>query len=407
MEHGEHGGHRENLLATCHPLIPNPHPQSPVPRSPVPFSLVHFLPSHSMPTGATTIVLKKHQLKKLALDPQASAKAVKLVYVNCQEEGIQRLRKGKGFSYVYKGKVVRDKSVLHRIRSLVIPPAWEDVWICPLENGHLQATGKDVRNRKQYRYHPSWNALRNQTKFYRMLELGRVLPAIRRRMKKDLALEGLPRNKVLAAVISLMEKTGIRIGNEFYEKLYGSFGLTTLKDKHVMIGKGRLQFSFRGKKGVEHQVTLQSKKLAKIVQHCKEIPGKELFQYIDEEGKRQCIDSGMVNEYIREIAEAEFTAKDLRTWCGTVAALTALREAGSFENSKEAKQKIIEVLDKVSKQLGNTRTVCKKYYVHPSLLELYESGKMEKWLSNDDSAKGGDEEMETEEKILLDILSSN
>lgn len=360
-----------------------------------------------MPAETPSIVLNKKQLRKLALDPEATAKAVKLVYVSCLDEGIQRLRKGSGFSYVFKGKTVRDKSVIQRIRSLVIPPAWEDVWICPVENGHLQATGKDVRNRKQYRYHPSWNELRSQTKFYRLLELGRVLPAIRKRIKKDLSLEGLPRNKVLAAVISLMEKTGIRIGNEFYEKLYGSFGLTTLKDKHVSIGRGQLKFTFRGKKGVEHQVTLQSRKLAKIVQHCKEIPGKELFQYLDEEGKRQCIDSGMVNEYIRDVAEAEFTAKDLRTWCGSVVALAALRDAGSFETNKEAKQNIIEALDKVSKQLGNTRTVCKKYYVHPALLELYESGKMDKWIDKKNGSKGGDDELEMEEKILLGILSAN
>ena len=352
-------------------------------------------------------VIRKRQLKKLALDPEASAKAVKLVYVNCAEEGITRVKKGKGFAYHYQGKTVRDRDLLARIRSLVIPPAWQNVWICPLANGHLQATGTDVMGRKQYRYHPSWNSLRNQTKFYRMLEMGRVLPAIRQRVRKDLSLPGLPRNKVLAAVISLMEKTGIRIGNEFYEKLYGSFGLTTLKDKHVSIGSGKVQFTFRGKKGVEHQVTLQSKKLAKIVQHCKEIPGKELFQYIDEEGQRQCIDSGMVNEYIREATGAEFTAKDLRTWCGSVTALSAIREAGPFENGKEAKQKIVAVLDKVAKQLGNTRTVCRKYYVHPVLLEIYEDGSLEKWLNKSAAEKNGStNELEAEELLLLNILEN-
>lgn len=353
------------------------------------------------------IIMKKSQLKKLSLDPVATAKAVSLVYVNSSDDGIMRVKAEKGFSYTYKGKVVKDEMELERIRSLVIPPAWEDVWICTLPNGHLQATGKDIKNRKQYRYHPLWNQLRNKTKFYRMLELGKVLPAIRKQVEKDLALPGLPKNKVLAAVISLMEKTGIRIGNEFYEKLYGSFGLTTLKDKHVNINGGTVKFAFRGKKGVEHQVTLKSKKLSKIVHQCRDIPGKELFQYIDEEGKRQSVESGMVNEYIKEIATGEFTAKDFRTWCGSVAALNALNQIGPFESEKEAKQKIVEVLDKVSVQLGNTRTVCKKYYVHPSLLELYENGKMKKWLEKlDGSEKSNGSDLQAEEKIFMDILES-
>ncbi len=348
--------------------------------------------------------IKNSRLKKLSRDPEATAKAMQLVYVNAADEGITRIRVGKGFTYKYKGKVLKNKADLERIRSLVLPPAWEEVWICALENGHLQATGKDVKNRKQYRYHPLWNQLRNTTKFYRMLELGKVLPGIRKQIEKDLALPGLPKNKVLAAVISLMEKTGIRIGNEFYEKLYGSFGLTTLKDKHVDIRGGKVKFSFRGKKGVEHQVTLQSKKLSRIVNQCKDIPGKELFQYYDEEGKRQTIESGMVNEYIKEIAAGEFTAKDLRTWCGSVTALNAIKEAGAFENEKEAKKKVIEVLDKVAGQLGNSRTVCKKYYVHPSLLELYENGGLEKLLDKKYPAVNGDANLLAEERVFMHIL---
>ncbi|MBC7875064.1 MAG: DNA topoisomerase IB, partial [Ferruginibacter sp.] len=343
--------------------------------------------------------MKKSQLKKLSLDPEATAKAVRLVYVNSSDEGITRVKAGKGFAYKKGDKLLKDKTQLERIRSLVLPPAWKDVWICTLPNGHLQATGKDIMNRKQYRYHPLWNQLRNTTKFYRMLELGKVLPAIRKQIRKDLELPGLPRNKVLAVVISLMEKTGIRIGNEFYEKLYGSFGLTTLKDRHVDIKGGRVQFTFRGKKGVEHQVSLQSKKLSKIVNQCRDIPGKELFQYIDEEGKRQCIESGMVNEYIREIAEGEFTAKDFRTWCGSVAALNAFKETGAFEDEKEAKKKIVEVLDKVAVQLGNTRTVCKKYYVHPCLLEMYEEGKLHEWLGKTGATKKHDSALYAEEKV--------
>src|SRR5688572_22800185 len=276
----------------------------------------------------TIPALRKNTLKKLGQDPEAAARAIQLVYVSCKDEGIERVAAGKGFKYIFRNKRVTDKSTLQRIRSLVIPPAWRNVWICRIAEGHLQATGYDVLNRKQYRYHALWNELRNKTKFYRLPELGKLLPAIRQKLEADLALPGLPKNKVLAAVVSLMEKTGMRIGNEFYEKLYGSFGLTTFKDKHAEIKGSRLKFCFRGKKGVEHTVSLKSRKLAKIVQNCRDIPGKELFQYIDEDGNRQSIDSGMVNEYIRKLAGEDFTAKDLRTWCGTLAALTAITENG-------------------------------------------------------------------------------
>ena len=348
------------------------------------------------------IKIKPKRLKHLK-DPKAAAKAVSLVYVNCNDEGITRLKSGKGFRYIFKNKTLTDKDELQRIRSLVLPPAWTDVWICAIPNGHLQATGKDVRGRKQYKYHPSWNACRNQTKFFKLLELGTVLPAIRKQVSKDLSLQGLPREKVLAAVVSLMEKTGIRIGNEFYEKLYGSFGLTTLKDKHVKINGATVHFSFKGKKGVEHEITLKSKKLANIVQNCRDIPGKELFQYYDENGERHAIESGMVNEYLKKISGAEFTAKDLRTWCGSVAALEAFTEAGPFQSEHQAKRKIVEALDKVSERLGNTRTVCKKYYVHPCIIDLYEKGELEKWLSKKGESKT---ELSAEEEILTCILKS-
>jgi DNA topoisomerase-1 len=367
---------------------------------------------------SSTPVLKKNNLKslaplgiskaktlKLAKDPVATAKAIQLVYVSCKDEGIERTAAGKGFKYLYRNKIVKNKSTLKRIRSLVIPPAWRNVWICRIAEGHLQATGLDVMNRKQYRYHPMWNELRNKTKFYRLPELGKLLPVIRKQLDADLALPGLPKEKVLAAVVSLMEKTGIRIGNEFYEKLYGSFGLTTLKDKHAEIKGNQLKFCFRGKKGVEHTVSLKSHKLAKIVQNCRDIPGKELFQYIDEEGNRQCIDSGMVNEYIRKLAGQDFTAKDLRTWCGTLAALTAITENGLVTDG-DPKKKIIAVLDKVSEQLGNTRTVCKKYYVHPSLLDLYENGKLDKWFSKKDNTAKSEKGLSAVEKTLVNILES-
>ena len=347
--------------------------------------------------------LKKSTLKKLAQDPVATAEAIHLVYVNSKDEGIERAGAGKGFKYLFRNKTIKDKSTLNRIRSLVIPPAWKNVWICSIAEGHLQATGQDLMNRKQYRYHPLWNELRNKTKFYRLPELGKLLPVIRKQINADLILPGLPKEKVLAAVVSLMEKTGIRIGNEFYEKLYGSFGLTTLKDKHAEIKGNQLKFCFRGKKGVEHTVSLRSLKLAKIVQNCRDIPGKELFQYIDEEGNRQSIDSGMVNEYIRKLAGEDFTAKDLRTWCGTLAALTAISENG-LGTGGDPKKKVIAVLDKVSEQLGNTRTVCKKYYVHPSLLQLYENGKLDKWFSKKDNTTKTENGLSSVEKTLVNIL---
>ncbi len=356
--------------------------------------------------------IRKSQLKELGPDPVATAKAARLVYINGSEEGINRLKAGKGFTYKYRNKTVKDSTHLKRIQSLVLPPAWTEVWICLLENGHLQATGKDIKDRKQYRYHPLWTEVRGKTKFYRLMELGKVLPAIRKRVRQDLALPGLPKNKVLAAVIMLIEKTGIRIGNEVYKKLYGSFGLTTLKDKHARIKGGELKFTFRGKKGVEHCVTLKNKKLSKIVSQCRDIPGQELFQYMDEEGKRQSIESGMVNDYIKEVAEGEFTAKDLRTWCGTVTALVALQEAGAFETETEGKKKVVEVLDKVAEQLGNTRTVCKKYYVHPTLLELYEGRKLEPWLMKKNVSASPRNATATkearglyaEEKVLMNVL---
>jgi DNA topoisomerase-1 len=356
-----------------------------------------------MANSVPQLKIKSRQLKQLVMDPQATAKAVSLVYVNCSDEGIQRIKSGKGFRYIFRNKTVKDKSELQRIRSLVLPPAWTDVWICTIANGHLQATGKDVRGRKQYRYHPSWNACRNQTKFFKLLELGTVLPDIRKQVAKDLSLSGLPRDKVLAAVISLMEKTGIRIGSEFYEKLYGSFGLTTLKDKHVSINGSTVHFCFKGKKGVEHRISLKSKKLSRIVQHCRDIPGKELFQYYDEDGNRQAIESGMVNEYLKRISGAELTAKDLRTWCGSVTALEALTEAGGFESEHQAKRKIAEALDKVSSRLGNSRTVCKKYYVHPCLVELYEKNELEKWATKKEN---NSPELSAEENTLLCILKS-
>lgn len=368
-----------------------------------------LLLQHSPMTEVESIIEKitPKKIEKILRDPRQTAKAVNLVYVNDSEQpGINRRKKGKKFAYYFNEKEVKDQAQVDRIKKLVIPPAWENVWICALENGHLQATGLDAKNRKQYRYHPVWNALRNHTKFYRMLQFGQALPAIRLQLEKDLSLPGLQQRKVLAAVVSLMERTNIRVGNNIYEKLYGSFGLTTLKDKHVNVSGTHVKFVFKGKKGVMHDVELKHRKLAKIVQACKEIPGKELFQYYDENNNRQCIDSGMVNNYIKEISGDDFTAKDFRTWAGTVNAFLAFKELGLAETDTETKKKIVEALDCVAKHLGNTRTVCKKYYVHPLIISLYENKSIQKYMDELDTIEIDDNkaDLTKEEKIIMKIL---
>lgn len=353
--------------------------------------------------------LSKRKLRSIVKDEEKTAKAANLVYVSDKETGIERRRKGDSFEYYYKDKPVKDDEDLLRIKHLVIPPAWERVWICKKENGHLQATGYDVKNRKQYRYHPHWNLLRNHTKYYKLLDFGKVLPEIRLQLEKDLNLPELPVRKVLAAVVSLMERTNIRIGNSFYEKAYGSFGLTTLKDRHVTFNGNSVTFAFVGKKGVSHKINLKSKRLASVIKKCRDIPGKELFQFYDEEGNHHSIDSGLVNNYIREISGKDFTAKDFRTWAGTVHAFLALKSIGCCETKTETKKRIVEALDIVSEHLGNTRTVCKKYYVHPLILSLYESKKLEKYLDElekieEDDGKSG---LSPEEKMVMKILESN
>ena len=348
------------------------------------------------------------KLDKILHDPEKTAKAIHLLYVSDTMPGITRVKKGKAFSYLFEDKSVKDKAILARIKSLVIPPAWQDVWICSEENGHLQVTGKDVKERKQYKYHPDWNEFRNQTKYHKLYKFGKSLPTIRLQVEKDLAIKELSKTKVLAAVISLMERTHIRVGNTMYEKLYGSYGLTTLKDKHVDIKGSKVKFHFIGKKGVEHDIDLKNKKLSKIVQSCKDIPGQALFQYYDEDKKRHAIDSGMVNDYIREISGENYTAKDFRTWAGSVEALLAFKEIGDFETKTEGKKKTVEALDMVSGLLGNTRAVCKKYYVHPTILSLYEEKTLDKYLKHLDKIEKNDNKsgLTPEENVLMKILDS-
>jgi DNA topoisomerase I len=352
------------------------------------------------------VQLSHKEYLKIDRDYSKAAKAADLVYVNDKSPGIQRVKIGKNFSYIYDNKPLKDEEEIKRIKKLAIPPAWTNVWICPKENGHIQATGFDARNRKQYRYHPLWQTLRNETKFHHLFEFGKLLPSLRIKLEEDFSKKELCEEKVLATVVSLMERTYIRVGNNDYEKLYGSYGLTTLKDKHVKIQGNEIRFSFTGKKGINQDISLRNKKLAKAVQACRDIPGKELFQYFDAEGKRRTIDSGMVNSYIKTATGGDFTAKDFRTWAGTLNILRSFKAIGEAGSESEAKKNIIAALDEVSKKLGNTRTVCKKYYVHPGIIKLYEDNSLQKYLKELDEIEKPDElaGLTSEERTLMKIL---
>ena len=311
-----------------------------------------------------------------ALDPIESASVAGLRYVNDERmRGIRRLGRPDRFRYTLPtGRPLRDAAEQQRINSLGIPPAWTDVWICPDPNGHLQATGRDARGRKQYRYHPQWREVRDEVKYGRLIAFADALPVIRARTAADLARPGLPREKVLAAVVQLLEKTLIRVGNEEYARQNGSVGLTTMKDGHARIEGTRVRFAFRGKSGVSHAVDLQDRRLAAIVKACRDLPGYELFQYLDDDGRRQAIDSSDVNSYLREIAGRDFTAKDFRTWAGTVLAAQALADTARREPSTPAKQTVVAAIEAVAKRLGNTRAVCRKCYIHPAILDAYMDG---------------------------------
>ena len=355
----------------------------------------------------TVLDLSHKEFLQVDKDHEKAASVIHLRYIRDNQQGILRVRKGKGFSYLFKDRVVKDPEQLKRIRKLVIPPAWTQVWICADEKGHIQATGLDLRRRKQYRYHPLWNSLRNETKFHRIYEFGKALPLLRGRVEEDLRSRDLTQEKVLATVVSLMERTLIRVGNYEYEKANGSYGLTTLKNKHVSVSGDKMVFSFIGKKGIHHEVTLRNKRLARIVSQCQEIPGKELFEYYGGDGGRRPVDSGMVNAYIREATREDFSAKDFRTWAGTLHALQEFRQVGDATSETESKKNINLVLDSVSSKLGNTRTVCRKYYVHPGLINLYEENKLVKYLAEKNNPDDDPEDpagLTAEEKILMKVL---
>jgi DNA topoisomerase-1 len=308
-------------------------------------------------------------------DSVEAAEDAGLRYVSDEQPGFSRKRKGEEFEYFdTKGKPIRDEQRLLRIQRLTIPPAWTDVWICPSPNGHIQATGRDARMRKQYRYHERWREIRDENKFDRLINFGKALPKIRRRLKKDLALSGLPREKVLATIVQLLERSLIRVGNEEYARENKSFGLTTMQDRHVDVKGSKLRFRFRGKSGRQHEVDVTDRRIARIVSKLQDLPGQSLFQYVDDEGKVRDITSQDVNEYLREITGEDFTAKDFRTWAGTVLAAIALGAAGGFETKKRAKANIKKAIEAVAKILGNTPAICRQCYIYPAVLEAYLNG---------------------------------
>src|SRR3954469_14932200 len=319
--------------------------------------------------------VRPHPSRAVPAHHAESARSVGLRYVSDAEPGIGRVMGPLGFRYVSAdGRSVRNEAELKRIRALAVPPAWTDVWICRDGRGHLQATGRDAKGRKQYRYHASWHTCRGETKFDRMSAFAAALPGIRARAEADLSRPGLPRDKVLAAVVQLLEKSLIRVGNEEYARQNHSFGLTTLQDKHVNVRGATVRFEFRGKSGVKHSVDVNDRRLARIVKQCRDLPGQDLFQYIDEDGQRCDVTSGDVNAYLKRITGENFTAKDFRTWAATVLCATALEELEVADSQARARKNVLKAIEAVAGVLGNTRAVCRKSYVHPAVTDAYMEG---------------------------------
>ena len=341
--------------------------------------------------------------------PQEAAEQANLIYVNDEEPGITRRRSGKGFSYrLPSGKLVSDPPTLGRIRKLAIPPAYTDVWICSEPRGHIQATGRDARGRKQYRYHARWREFRDSAKYERMLDFGRILPSIRERVDQDLARRGLPRERVLAAVVRLLETTFMRVGNDTYAKQNKSYGLTTLKDRHVEVGSTAMRFKFTGKSGKSWQLKLSDRRIAKVVKSCQDLPGQRLFQYLDAEGTQRQILSSDVNAYLHEITGRDFTAKDFRTWAGTLLAMTALREFEVFDSQAAAKRNLRAAIERVTARLGNTTTICRKCYIHPEIMNSYLEGSLIEQLQDQIHTQLSDylERLTPEEAAVLAFLEA-
>jgi DNA topoisomerase-1 len=343
-------------------------------------------------------------------DAPAVARKVGLRYVDDSRPGIGRKKSATGFRYVAPdGKPVRDEDEISRIRALAIPPAWTDVWICPYANGHIQATGRDAKKRKQYRYHAQWRSVRDESKYERMLSFGSALPRIRAQVDEALALPGLPREKVLATVVALLQKTMIRIGNAEYARTNKSFGLTTLRNRHVEVSGREIAFQFRGKSGVMHTVRLHDPRLARIVKRIRDLPGQELFQYIDDDGERRSIDSADVNDYLRTLTGEDYTAKDFRTWSGTLLAALELQALCPCESEAGARRNIVQAIANVAQRLGNTPAVCRKCYVHPAVLDCYLQGAMRQtWDRLMQSVRAADDPhaLKAEEMAVLALLQA-
>jgi DNA topoisomerase I len=336
-----------------------------------------------------------------------SARTAGLRYTADSVPGIRRVRRGSSFQYFGPDqKRVRHEADLRRIRSLVIPPAWTDVWICTDPRGHLQATGRDARGRKQYRYHPRWRTVRDEAKYGRMLAFGQALPIIRARVEEDLARRGLSRRRVLAAVIKLLEATLIRVGNEEYARDNGSFGLTTFRVRHASITGSKVRFRFRGKSGKVHEIGVQDRRLSRIVKSCQDLPGQELFQYVDGRGRRRAVTSSDVNDYLREVTGQAFTAKDFRTWAGTVLAAWALQELPGARTKKDARKNVLRAVEKVAGRLGNTVAICRKCYVHPVVFDAYLDGTLAETLQQrlDHEVRAGEDHLQREEMAVLALL---
>ncbi|GAA4106872.1 DNA topoisomerase IB [Aquimarina addita] len=343
--------------------------------------------------------------EKILRNPEEGIVNFNLVYIQDHQLAIKRLKQKDGFSYLIKNKRLSKKKELERIKKLVIPPAWSKVRICKINNGHLQAVGRDLKNRKQYRYHPLWNKLRNQTKFYKMVAFGKQLPKIRAKVDSDLELDGWPKNKVLALIIRLMEETHIRIGNEQYAKRNKTYGLSTLRTRHVKLYKDKIKFEFIGKKGKQHSITLRNKRLIRLVNRCEEIPGWELFQYYDQDGVKHSVDSSLVNEYLHSVSGELFSAKDFRTWAASTIAFEKLMDLGITENSKQKHKNILSAFDAAASGLGNTRNVCRKYYVHPAIIASYEDGSIQKNFNMTDMHETSSEYFTELENAMLHLLN--
>ncbi|MCC9138004.1 DNA topoisomerase IB [Pontibacter silvestris] len=348
---------------------------------------------------------KKNNLHELYADPSKSAEWAGLRYTSDSSPGYTRKKAGKVFYYVdKKGERISDEKTLERIKALVIPPAWTDVWICKSPKGHLQATGRDDKGRKQYLYHPEWQQARSLTKFGRMISFGKHLPQLRERIQQDITSRSLDRRKVTAVVLSIMDNALIRVGNRTYAKENKSYGLTTLRDKHVKIEGSKIKFTFKGKKGVEHEIDLKDRRLARLVKKCKDIPGYDLFQYYDEEGQRHTLESGDVNDYLREVTEEDFSAKDFRTWGGTVRMVECLENVLDEDPELNKEKSIKKAVKEVAKGLGNTPSVCSKYYIHPEVVNLFREDRLIEYLERHNATTSQSGHLTATEELVLKML---